>query len=166
MDEANCYKSFLALPGSGVIPDEGGITMKSALLLDYDDASRDRTAALLKTLGYVVAFAATPQMALRTAGALRFDAILSCTDVNDKDRRSLVGELARLSPGSHIVLLLDEDAVGCGCHDGAGALLVKPATVRGLRRVLEFGIDGMGTPAATPAPACERRRAQRRRQAR
>jgi CheY-like chemotaxis protein len=139
--------------------------MKSALLLEYDDDARMHTAGLLKSIGYAVAFAATPQAALRSVQALRFDAVLTCTGFNAEDRRSLIGELARLAPEAYIVQLLDADASGCG-HERAAALLFKPVTVRGLRRVLEFGIDGLGMRVAAPAVACERRHGQRRRQMR
>ena len=140
--------------------------MKSALLLEYDAAARGQTAGLLKSLGYIVANAATPQGALATAQAVRFDAVLTCTDFNADDRRSLAGELARLMPGSAIVVLLAGDATGAAWHERACSLLFKPVTLRALRRVLEFGVDGAGMRAAMPPPACERRRAQRRQRAR
>jgi CheY-like chemotaxis protein len=41
--------------------------MKSAMLLEYDDAARAQIASLLQSLGYVVACAATPQAALHAA---------------------------------------------------------------------------------------------------
>ena len=140
--------------------------MKSAMLLEYDTAAREETAGLLKSLGYIVANAATPQGALATAKAVRFDALLTCTDFNADDRRSLVGELARLMPGSAIVMLLDSDATGAAWHDRACSLLFKPVTLRSLRRVLEFGVDGGGMHAAMPPGDGERRRAERRQRAR
>jgi len=138
--------------------------MKSAMLLEYDDEARARTAGLLKSLGYVVATVATPQAALATAQAVRFDALLTCTDFNTDDRRSFTGELARLAPDAHVVLMLDSDAAGAGYHQRSGALLAKPVTLRGLRRVLEFGVDGFGMRAAWPLPKRERRRPAERRQ--
>ena len=138
--------------------------MKSALLLEYDDAERGQVARLLKSLGYVVANVATPQAALGTAQAVRFDAILTCTDFNADDRRSLTGELARLAPGAHIVLLLPGDAAGSGYHQRSGALLFKPVTLRGLRRVLDFGVDGLGMRPSGFTPEHERRRPGLRRQ--
>lgn len=140
--------------------------MKSALLLEYDTAARAQTAGLLRSLGYLVATAATPELALGMAEAVRFDAVLTCTDFNTDDRRSLVGELGRRMPGSAIVLLLDPDATGSGWHDRACSLLFKPVTLRSLRRVLEFGVDGAGMHAGMPPRAGERRRAQRRQRAR
>lgn len=138
--------------------------MKSALLLDHDDASREQLAGLLKSLGYVVARVATPQAALSTAQAVRFDAILTCTDFNADDRRSFTGELARLAPGAAVVLLLADDAAGSGYHQRSGALLFKPVTLRSLRRVLDFGVDGLGMHPAWIAPEQERRRPAGRRQ--
>lgn len=138
--------------------------MKSALLLEFDDASREQLAGLLKSLGYVVATVATPQAALSTAQAVRFDAILTCTDFNADDRRSLTGELARLAPQATLVLLLAGDAAGSGYHQRSGALLFKPATLRGLRRVLDFGVDGLGMRPAWIPPDQERRQPGLRRQ--
>jgi CheY-like chemotaxis protein len=63
--------------------------MKSALLLEQDGMARAHTARLLKSLGYLVATAATPALALGMAEAVRFDAVLTCTDFHADDRRSL-----------------------------------------------------------------------------
>jgi CheY-like chemotaxis protein len=68
--------------------------MKSALLLEYDAAAHGQTARLLKSLGYLVASAATPQSARQTLQAVRFDAVLTRTDLNADDRRSFTRELA------------------------------------------------------------------------
>jgi len=137
--------------------------MKSALLLDYDEAARGQVEGLLKLLGYVVALASTPQAALQMAEALRFDAALTCTDFNPYDRRSLGGELARLAPGAPIVILLDADATGAGCRHPGAALVFKPVTLPSLRRVLDFGVDGMGQHPVWMAPREERRRRPQRR---
>lgn len=137
--------------------------MKSAMLLEYDEGARGQTAAVLKSLGYLVAYAATPQAALQSAQALRFDVVLTCTDFNADDRRSFVGELARLAPGAAIVYLLDSDATGCGRAERASALLFKPVTLGALRRVLEFGVDGMGQRQVWLPPERERRRLPQRR---
>ena len=67
--------------------------MKSALLLEYDEPARGQIAGLLKSLGYIVALAQSPLAALHTTQALRFDAVLTCTDANADDRRSFIGEL-------------------------------------------------------------------------
>jgi len=137
--------------------------MKSALLLEYDETGREQTASLLKSLGYLVAPAATPQSALQTMQALRFDAVLTCTDFNADDRRSLTGELARLAPGAAIVLMLDSDATSAGVHERAAALLFKPVTLNGLRRVLDFRVDGLGQHPVWTAPCHERRQRPQRR---
>jgi len=136
--------------------------MKSALLLEYDDAAHRQTESLLKSLGYLVASATTPQSALQTLQAVRFDAVLTCTDFNADDRRSFTGEVARLAPGAVIVLMLDSDAGGAGHHQRAGALLFKPVTLKGLRRVLDFGVDGLGQHPVWMAPDQERRGPPRR----
>jgi CheY-like chemotaxis protein len=163
MNDSNCYNCALEVGRFEVIHERGGLPMKSALLLEYDDAQRAHTASLLNSLGYVVAPAATPQSALKTVEALRFDAVLTCTDANADDRRSLSGELARLAPGAAIVLLLDGDATGSACHQRAAALLFKPVTLQGLRRVLEFGVDGLGQHPLWVAPGSERRHGPQRR---
>ena len=137
--------------------------MKSALLLEYDEADRAHIARLLNSLGYLVAPAATPQSALQTVQALRFDAVLTCTEFNADDRRSLSGELARLAPGASIVLLLDSDAAGAGYHQRTSALLFKPVSLNGLRRVLDFGVDGLGQHPLWRAPGQERRHRPQRR---
>ena len=137
--------------------------MKSALLLEYDDAKRGQTESMLKSLGYLVASAATPQSLLQTLQAVRFDAVLTCTDFNADDRRSFTGEVARLAPGAAIVLMLDGDASGAGHHHRAGALLFKPVTLNGLRRVLDVGVDGLGRHPPWMAPDQERRGPTQRR---
>lgn len=137
--------------------------MKSALLLEYDEAVHGQTERLLKSLGYLVASAVTPQSALQTLQAVRFDAVLTCTDLNADDRRSFTGELARLAPGAAIVLMRDSDAGGAGHHHRAGALLCKPVTLKGLRRALDIGVDGLGAHPAWMAPDRERRGPPQRR---
>jgi len=136
--------------------------MKSALLLEYEDQARDEICALLKSLGYIVAQAATPQAALQALEGVRFDAIFSCTDANTDDRRSLLGELARLAPGAAIVYLAGADALRGGHPQRDSALLFKPVSLKSLRRVLEFGIDGLGARPVHVGPARERRDGQRR----
>jgi len=136
--------------------------MKSALLLEYDDVTRVELCALLKSLGYIVALAATPQAALQTVEGVRFDAILTCTDANADDRRSFLGELARLAPGAAIVYLAGADAP-CNSHPHRdSALLFKPVNLKSLRRVLDFGLDGLGERPLHVGPAWERRNGQRR----
>jgi hypothetical protein len=112
--------------------------MKSAMLLEYDDTAREQTASLLQSLGYVVACAATPQAALHASQSM-------------------------LAPGASIVYLLDSNATGCGCADRASALLFKPVTLAALRRVLEFGVDGLGQQQLWVPLQRERRRMPQRR---
>lgn len=136
--------------------------MKSALLLEYDDQAREETSFLLNSLGYIVALAATPQAALQTVAGVRFDAILTCTDANADDRRSFLGELARLAPGAAIVFLAGADAASGGHRHRDSALLFKPANLASLHRVLDSGIDGLGARPVHVGPARERRNGQRR----
>lgn len=142
--------------------------MKSALLLEYDHTARAQAAAQLLALGYVVAHADSPQAALHTAQAIRFDAMLTCTEANADDRRSLLGELARLAPGAPIALLVDHGATDASARDRGVALLPKPLTRRSLRRALAAG-HGHGhnhDPLAPAAAAHEERRRQPQRRLR
>jgi CheY-like chemotaxis protein len=163
MDQINCYNLLLEVRRLGVIPVSGGQAMKSALLLEYDPEARRQIAALLESLGYLVGLAASPQAALHTAQTIRFDLVLSCTAFNADDRRSFAGELARLAPQAIIVFLVDSGASGTAWHDRNAALLFKPVTLRALRRVIDFGIDGLGAQAVYLAPDEERRRQPPRR---
>ena len=138
--------------------------MKCALLVEHDPVAGEEIAALLKSLGYIVATTDNPRAALNTAQTVRFDLVLTYTTFNADDRRSFTGELARLAPGAAVVLLLADDAAGSGYHQRSGALLFKPVTLRSLRRVLDFGVDGLGMHPAWIAPEQERRRPAGRRQ--
>lgn len=136
--------------------------MKSALLLEYDDKARTEICALLKSLGYIVALAATPRAVLQTIEGVRFDAILTCTESNADDRRSFLGELVRMAPGAAIVHLADAEATHGGRAPHDSALLFKPVNLKSMRRVLDFGIDGLGARLVHVEPAQERRHGQRR----
>lgn len=136
--------------------------MKSALLLEYEDTAREDICALLKSLGYIVALAATPQAALQALEGVRFDAIFSCTDANADDRRSFLGELARMGSGAAIVYLACPDARHAGHPHHDSALLFKPVSLKSLRRVLDFGVDGFGARPLHAGLARERRDGQRR----
>jgi CheY-like chemotaxis protein len=132
--------------------------MKCALLLERDPAARRDIAALLRSLGYIVANVDTPAMAVNAAHALRYDLILTDTTFNMDDRRSFLGELERLAPHAPVVLLTDGERQPSHAQ-GHLATLDKPVTLRGLRRVIEFGIDGYGLlPTAAPTRGQERRR--------
>ena len=139
--------------------------MKCALLVEHDPLACGEIAALLKSLGYIVATTDSPRAALNTAQTVRFDLILTYTTFNADDRRSFIGEITRLAPQTPVVLLLD-DKTHVPHHAGRIAVLAKPVTVRSLRRVVEFGIDGNGAMpcrATHPAPGPERRRQAQRR---
>jgi DNA-binding NarL/FixJ family response regulator len=121
---------------------------------------------LLKSLGYIVATTDSPRAALNTAFTVRFDLILTYTTHNADDRRSFLGEITRLAPQAPVVLLLDDESQISPYQAGRIAVLSKPVTLRSLRRVIEFGIDGNGampSHAAQPAPREERRRQGQRR---
>jgi CheY-like chemotaxis protein len=139
--------------------------MKCALLVEHDPLACGEIAALLKSLGYIVATTDSPRAALNTAQTLRFDLILTYTTFNADDRRSFIGEVSRLAPQAPVVLLLDDDSQ-VPTQAGRIAVLTKPVTLRALRRVIEFGIDGNGAMpsyASQPAPHQERRRQGQRR---
>jgi CheY-like chemotaxis protein len=139
--------------------------MKCALLVEHDPLACGEIAALLKSLGYIVATTDSPRAALNTAQTLRFDLILTYTTFNADDRRSFIGEISRVAPQAPVVLLLDDDSQ-VPTQAGRIAVLTKPVTLRALRRVIEFGIDGNGAMpsyASQPAPRQERRRQGQRR---
>jgi CheY-like chemotaxis protein len=134
--------------------------MKCALLLERDAGARRDLCGLLRSLGYLVASVDTPATALNTVHALRCDLILTDTTFNMDDRRAFLGELERLAPAAPIVLLSDVDGKELPGHaERERPLLGKPVTLRALRRVIEFGIDGYGMlPSASPGRGRERRR--------
>jgi CheY-like chemotaxis protein len=131
--------------------------MKCALLLERDPDARRDIAALLRSLGYVVAGVESPTAAISTAHALRCDLVLTDTTFNVDDRRSFLGELERLAPAAPIVLLTQGGRLP-GHADRQRPVLSKPVTLRSLRRVIEFGIDGYGMLPAAPVRGEERRR--------
>jgi len=132
--------------------------MKCAMLLERNPQARQEIAGLLRSLGYLVASVETPTAAVNTAYALRCDLILTDTTFNMDDRRSFLGELERLAPAAPIVLLTDGARIP-GHADRARPVLAKPVTLRALRRVVEFGIDGYGLlPTSGAARGHERRR--------
>jgi CheY-like chemotaxis protein len=122
--------------------------------------------ALLASLGYIVAVTDTPRAALNTAQTVRVDVILTYSVFNADDRRSFIGEISRLAPQAPVILLLDDETQLLHYHMGCSAVLTKPVTLRALRRVIEFGIDGNGAMpsyALHPAASQERRRQGQRR---
>jgi DNA-binding NtrC family response regulator len=118
-------------------------------------------AGLLKSLGYIVATTDSPRAALNTAQTVRFDVILTYTTFNADDRRSFLGEITRVAPNAPVILLLDNETQVPHYHAGRIAVLAKPVTLRSLRRVVEFGIDGNG---AMPSHAMHALPRQERRQ--
>jgi CheY-like chemotaxis protein len=166
MDEKNCYNFSVAIGLSVVIPSSGGKTMRCALLIEHDPKACGELVALLDSLGYIVATTDSPRAALNTAQTVRFDLILTYTTFNADDRRSFIGEIARLLPQAPVILLLDDKTHVPSNYTGCNAVLHKPVTVRSLRRVIEFGIDGNGAMPACAAhalPRLERRRQGQRR---
>lgn len=141
--------------------------MKCALLLERNPEARREIAALLRSLGYLVAGVDTAASLINTAYALRCDVILTDTTFNMDDRRSFLGELERLAPAAPIVLLTEGERIPAHV-DRQRPLLAKPVSLRALRRVVEFGIDGYGLlPTAGGVRGHERRRhAPRRARAR
>jgi DNA-binding NtrC family response regulator len=123
-------------------------------------------AALLRSVGYAVAATDSPRAALNTAQTVRLDVVLSYTVFNADDRRSFIGEMSRLAPQAPVILLLDDDTQVPYYHAECSGVLAKPVTLRGLRRVIEFGIDGNGAMPSWvghPLPRDERRRQSQRR---
>jgi DNA-binding NtrC family response regulator len=137
--------------------------MKYALLFDEDPSARRHSAALLKSLGYLVAETATVDAALNAMRALHFDVILTAASCMPGDRRTLPGELQHYAPDTPTILLLAEDAAMPPIYTRFSATLSKPVTVRSLRHALEFGLDGTGA-HAVPMMRQERRHDGARRQ--
>jgi DNA-binding NarL/FixJ family response regulator len=114
----------------------------------------------------MVAATDSPRAALNTAQTVRFDVVLTYTVFNADDRRSFIGEITRLAPQAPVILLLDDDTQVPYYHAECSGVLGKPVSVRSLRRVIEFGIDGNGAmPSCVsyPMPRQERRRQGQRR---
>jgi CheY-like chemotaxis protein len=140
--------------------------MRCALLVEHDPVACRETSSLLKSLGYIVAATNSPRAALSTAHTVRVDVVLTHTVFNADDRRSFIGEITRLAPQAPVILLLDDDTHVPLYHAECSAVLPKPVTVRALRRVIEFGIDGNGAMPSyvtCPMPRQERRRQGQRR---
>jgi CheY-like chemotaxis protein len=140
--------------------------MRCALLVEHDPVACGEIASLLKSLDYIVATTDSPRAALNTLQTVRFDLILTYTTFNADDRRTFIGEVTRLAPQAPVILLLDDESHAAHYHAGRIAVLAKPVTLRSLRRVIEFGIDGNGAMpscALQPAPREERRRQGQRR---
>jgi DNA-binding response OmpR family regulator len=140
--------------------------MRCALLIEHDPKACGEIAVLLKSLGYIVATTDSARAALNISQTVRFDLILTYTTFNADDRRSFIGEITRLAPQAPVVLVLDDKSHVVSNYTGCSAVLHKPVTLRSLRRVIEFGIDGNGAMpsyAAHALPRQERRRQGQRR---
>jgi DNA-binding response OmpR family regulator len=140
--------------------------MQCALLIEHDPKACGEIAALLKSLGYIVATTDSPRAALNISQTVRFDLILTYTTFNADDRRSFIGEIVRLAPQAPVILLLDDKSHVASHYTGSSAVLHKPVTLRSLRRVIEFGIDGNGAMPACAAHALPRQERRRQRQRR
>lgn len=135
--------------------------MKSALILEQDSRARERIAEVLGWLGYVAAPVATPEHALRAAGVLRFDLIVTSMARLPNDRRVLTGELKRTAPGSQIVFIAanDEEYWGAkaGKYRGVSAVIHHPVSAEALYKLIEYQLDGAGLPLAPAEVEHERR---------
>lgn len=135
--------------------------MKSALVLEEDDAARDKVVTLLKWMGYVAAPVRTADEALNVASAISFNLIITYTAARPNDRRSLIGELKRAAPEAAIVLATENDHQQTWAQQrqifGVSAVVIRPPTADDLRRVVEFGIDGDGLQPCSMSGHLERR---------
>jgi CheY-like chemotaxis protein len=166
MDEKDCYNFPIELATAVIIHLTGGLPMRCALLVEHDPVACREISALLKSLGYIVATTDSPRAALNTAQTVRFDLVLTYTTFNADDRRSFIGEITRLAPQAPVILLLDEQGHIPHYHAGRSTVLAKPVSLRSLRRVIDFGIDGNGAMPSYAVHATEqgerRRQGQRR----
>lgn len=153
---------YLEVSAIDLIPLVWEIAMKSALVLEKDDAARDKIVNLLKWMGYVTAPVRTADEALNVASAISFKVIITYTATRPNDRRSLVGELKRAAPEAAIVLVTENDHRQSWAQQrqifGVSAVVMRPPTVDDLRRVVEFGIDGDGSQPCSVSIQSERRR--------
>jgi AmiR/NasT family two-component response regulator len=135
--------------------------MKAALILEKDPVSTRKTAQILKTLGYLPAPVRSAEEALSVAKAISFDVIVTSTPVKPNDRRALTGELKRMAPEAAIVLIAESDEEGVEArrrsYAGLSAVLTRGMMADGLRRVVQFGIDGFGLQPSGLPKSVERR---------
>ena len=137
--------------------------MKTALILEKDSVSTNMTSQILKTLGYLAAPVGTAEEALAVASAISFDVIVTSTPVKANDRRALTGELKRMAPEAAIVLIAESDEEGVEARQrsyaGLSAVLTRQTMADGLRRIVQFGIDGFGLQPPGVPQSVERRHA-------
>lgn len=136
--------------------------MKAALVLEKDLVSTRKTSQILKTLGYLPAPVRTAEEALAVASAISFDVIVTSTPIKPNDRRALTGELKRMAPDAAVVLIADSDKENIEARQrsyaGLSAVLTRQTMADGLRRVVQFGIDGFGLQPSGVPKSSERRR--------
>lgn len=137
--------------------------MKAALILEKDPTSIKKTSQILQTLGYLPAPVRTAEEALAVASAISFDVIVTSTPIKANDRRALTGELKRMSPEAAVVLIAESDEereeARQRSYAGLSAVLTRRTMADGLRRVIQFGIDGFGLQPSY-IPASHERRAR------
>jgi CheY-like chemotaxis protein len=135
--------------------------MKAALVLEKDPVSTKKTSQILETLGYLPAPVRTADEALAVASAISFDVIVTSTPVKANDRRALTGELKRLAPEAAVVLIAESDQENVEARQrsyaGLSAVLTRRTMADGLRRVVQFGIDGFGLQPSGVPKSAERR---------
>lgn len=136
--------------------------MKTALVLEKDPASAKKTSQILKTLGYLPAPVRSAEEALAVASAISFDVIVTSTPIKPNDRRALTGELKRVAPEAAVVLVAENDEEHVEArqrsYTGLSAVLTRQTMADGLRRVVQFGIDGFGLQPSGFPKSVERRR--------
>jgi CheY-like chemotaxis protein len=137
--------------------------MKAALVLEKDLVSTRKTSQILKTLGYIPAPVRTAEEALAVASSISFDVIVTSTPVKPNDRRALTGELKRMAPEAAVILIAESDEEHLEARQrsyaGLSAVLIRRTMADGLRRVIQFGIDGFGLQPSGVPKAVERRHA-------
>jgi DNA-binding NtrC family response regulator len=138
--------------------------MKSALVLEKDTATREKTVGLLKWMGFVTAPVRTAEEALNIAHSISFKLIITYTSTHPNDRRSLIGELKRVAPKAAIILVRENDHVQSWAQQrqifGVSSVVMRPPTAEDLRRVVEFGIDGDGSQPCPVPIESERRKSK------
>lgn len=137
--------------------------MKTALILEKDSISAEKTSTVLKGLGYLPAPVRTAEEALAVASAISFDVIVTSTPTRANDRRSLTGELKRMAPEATVVLIAESDEESEEARKrysvGLSAVLTRKMMADGLRRVVQFGLDGYGLQPPSVLRSVERRHA-------
>lgn len=134
--------------------------MKYALILEKNSELCNDTTAVLSSMGYLTTPVFNQKKALYAARLIQFDLIVTFTDINPGDRRSLTGELKRCLPEATVILLADPESGPSVDRniDGIAAVLYRPLTAQAVRDVLESGEEGFGLQPPPSQPVSERRR--------